>query len=51
MGMRRAQHIAEGHSGKHHVGDIAAMAFDQPRVFEARDGLANSEFTHHMPHM
>jgi hypothetical protein len=22
------------------------MAFDQPRVFEARDGLTNSEFTH-----
>ena len=46
MGMRRAQHITEGHSGEHHVGDVAAVTFDQSRVFETWDGLANCEFTH-----
>ncbi len=33
-------------AGKHHVGDITAAALDQSRIFEARDRLADSEFTH-----
>ena len=46
MGMRRAQHIAERHAGKRHVGDIAAAALEQPRVLEPRNRLTNREFTH-----
>ncbi len=46
MGVRRAQHIAMRRAGKHHVGDIAAAALDQSRIFEARDRLADGEFTH-----
>ena len=49
MGMRRAQHIAERHAGKHHVGDIAAAAFDQPRVLETGNRLADRKFTHLPP--
>ena len=46
MGMRRAQHTAEGHAGKHHVSDIASVALNQPRIFKSRNGLAYREFTH-----
>ncbi len=51
MGMRRAQHEAVRHAGKRHVGDIAAMAFDQPRILEAGNGLADRVFTHRSPHI
>ena len=49
MGVRRAQHVAERHAGKHHVGDIAAAALDQPRILEPRYRLADREFTHRSP--
>ena len=51
MRVRRAQHITEGHSGKRHVGDIAALALDQPRILEAGNGLADRVFTHRNPHI
>ena len=51
MRMRRAQHITEGHAGKRHVGDIAALALDQPRILEAGNGLADRVFTHRNPHI
>ena len=44
--VRRAQHVAEGHSGKHHVGDVAAAALDEPGVLEPRNRLTDGEFTH-----
>jgi hypothetical protein len=44
--MRRAQHIAEGHSWKDHVPDVTAAALDKSYILEAGDRLANGEFTH-----
>ena len=49
VGMRRAQHVAERHAGKHHVGDVAAAALDEPWVLETRHRLADGEFAHCTP--
>ena len=46
MGVRRSQHVAERRAGKHHVGDITAAAFDEPRVFKTRNRLTDGKFTH-----
>jgi len=51
VGVRRAQHDAMGHAGKGHVGDIAAVALDQARVFKAGNGLADCKFTHRIPRL
>ena len=48
--MRRAQHVAERHAGKRHVGDVAAAALDEAGILEARHRLTYGEFTHGDPH-
>ena len=46
VGMRRAQHDAEGHAGIDHVVDKVALALHQFRIFKPRHALTDCEFTH-----
>ena len=49
MRVRRAQHIAVGLVRQRYVMDVEALAAQQPRIFLARHGLAESELTHLVP--
>ena len=51
MRMRGAQNEAVSHAGERHVGDVAAVAFDQAGILEAGNGLADCKFTHYVPHL
>jgi hypothetical protein len=44
--MRRAQHMAKGHAGSAYIGDVFALAAQQPRVFLALHRLADPELSH-----
>ena len=44
IGVRRAQHIAVGHPGKHHVVHIAPLAGQEFRIFLSGNRLPNAEF-------